>query len=650
MKQPMKFHINNLTLVFRKSTEIIPFSNISYFYGQMGAGKSSIARLVCYCLGSGLDFSPALQSEFVSAILEISINSTTLTIERARESEQVHASWTEHDVKIDLILPARVANGIVLPGTPVEVLSDLFFHLSGINPPRVRKSKIKVDSDLARLSFIDILWYCYLDQDSFDSDFFNLGEDTNPFKRLKSRDVLRFILGFHQEKVAELESELQDLHIRKIQFTEAAKALQQALIEANVETEGEIIIKIDSLKKDSLLLAEQLNGLRKNRINIPHGTDSLRERGRVLSSEIESLENAVPEIEKSIDQDLRHKNEILMLGIKVQRVAAARAVLAGVSFDNCPRCAQQLPQREENLCTVCGQEEPIEGSANVNPDVLKEDAKARISELQESITLHQEQLRRITRRMNDLNLEKQKVNNELTNQMKNYDSTYLSNALAFERQRAEIGQQISNLEKLIKLPQKVRELQKVANDIQGEESQVRKNLEEARKGAESDMSNLDRLKTLFLDCLLRSKLSGFTESSKVEISPKDFLPEVTRPETGDLTVTSFANLSSGGKKTLFKACYALAIHRLAIEVGALLPTFIIIDSPMKNISERENRIQFEGFHDLIYELAGDELSETQIILIDKEYLPPTKEQNLEVTIRHMMPESIENPPLIPYYR
>ncbi len=176
--------------------------------------------------------------------------------------------------------------------------------------------------------------------------------------------------------------------------------------------------------------------------------------------------------------------------------------------------------------------------------------------------------------------------------MRDYDSTYLSNALAFERQKAEIGQQLENLTKLIKLPQKVRELQRLASEVQVDELQVRRDLEEARKGAEEDMSDLTRLKALFLECILRSKLSGFTPNNKVEISHKDFLPEVTQPDIGDITVTSFSNLSSGGKKTLFKACYALAIHRLAVEIGALLPTFMIIDSLMKKINERDNRIQF----------------------------------------------------------
>jgi hypothetical protein len=115
-------------------------------------------------------------------------------------------------------------------------------------------------------------------------------------------------------------------------------------------------------------------------------------------------------------------------------------------------------------------------------------------------------------------------------------------------------------------------------------------------------------------------------------------------------VASFATLSSGGKKTLFKACFAIAVHRLATSIGARLPDILIVDSPMKNISERENREQFERFYEMVYELKAAELRETQFLLIDKEYAPPPKNSAIAVQSRHMRPADAANPPLIPYYR
>lgn len=644
----LSIHLEQLVLTFKGSTEILPLSHVTYFYGQMGAGKSSIAKLIDYSLGGGLDLSPALQLEFVSASLHLIINGTQVSIERFRDSDQVHCSWKDITGSNDIVLPARMPVGIVIPETEVEVLSDFLFWLSGLKPPRVRKSRLKENSELGRLSIRDLLWYCYLDQDSFDSDFFHLGDDTNPFKKYKSRDVLRFILGFHQEEVSELESELQRLHLLKLELNGTAKSLQNALVQANVAGEKEILSAIDVLKIEAQSIQVQLESLRIERYDVPHGTELLKSKARDLAYEIEALQDAIPEVGRTIEQDTRHKNEILMLGIKVQRVAAARAVLAGVEFQACPRCAQSLPHRNEDDCRVCGQKEPESGVSNVSMDVVSQDAKSRISELEESINLHTEQLRRMQRRIEELDAARKKVDNEITRAMESYDSAYLSNALTLERRRAEIIQEISNLERLLIFPRKVAEILQQVDSTQAEESRVRRELEEARKGAESDLSNLIRLQDLFLDCLLKAKLPGITDEHIVSIRATDFLPIVYHPDTGEFAVTSFANLSSGGKKTLFKACFALAIHRLAIEVGAILPNLLIIDSPMKNISERENKLQFESFYNLVYDLATGELNQTQFILIDKEFHEPDALLGPEVQFRHMMPDSTDFPPLIPY--
>jgi len=85
-------------------------------------------------------------------------------------------------------------------------------------------------------------------------------------------------------------------------------------------------------------------------------------------------------------------------------------------------------------------------------------------------------------------------------------------------------------------------------------------------------------------------------------------------------------------------------------VGSILPTFLIIDSPMKNISERENRAQFEGFFDMLYDLCNSELNGTQFILIDKECCPPPENFKPRFNTRHMTPDNDDYPPLIRYYR
>lgn len=125
-------------------------------------------------------------------------------------------------------------------------------------------------------------------------------------------------------------------------------------------------------------------------------------------------------------------------------------------------------------------------------------------------------------------------------------------------------------------------------------------------------------------------MPDISETDIVDLPATSFFPSI-RPNTEDgAQITSFATISSGGKKNLFKSCFAIAIHRLAEAEKAPLPSLLIIDSAMKNISERENRRQFEGFYLMLYELKETELAFTQIILIDKEFSAPPANIDLEV--------------------
>src|SRR5262249_44955347 len=157
-----------------------------------------------------------------------------------------------------------------------------------------------------------------------------------------------------------------------------------------------------------------------------------------------------------------------------------------------------------------------------------------------------------------------------------------------------LAQEADGLESFVKLTKAVQEQRQEIAALEAKESGLRAELADARTAAESDAENLDRLRNNFLDCLLRTGLPGIEDDDNVTIPTKTFFPVVTGPNEDDDQITSFTTISSGGKKNLFKACFAVAMHRVAASLKAPLPELLIIDSAMKNISERENREQFEG--------------------------------------------------------
>lgn len=650
----MNLHLTEMLISFKRSQERIAFGTISYFHGRMGAGKSTIARLIDYCFGAkDIEMTPAMSSEFVSVMLAFTVSGAEVYLHRQRDSAQIQAQWFKAGESYEAILPIIPGKAEIVPGTGIESFSDFLFYLTDTNPPRVRKSKAREETDIVRLSFRDIFWYCYLDQDEIDSNFFNLDPEANPFKRNKSRDVLRFVVGFHQERVAELESQLEEVRTRRLSMSEAAKTLRQALESVDVVSEDDIQIQAQRISEQLAQIEQEITRIRESGVQVnTHAVDQLRQHGRDLAAEIESGEQAIASIRSVLTDYTRHLGELTTLSVKFRRTTSARAVLNNVEFERCPRCGQTLEPVEIDHCRLCRQPERPQEAGGLDIEVTSRDVIARTEELRDLIAQHRTQLTSMERRQRELIGQKERLDTELNEAMRAYDSAYLSSALTLERQRATLQQTSIELERLHRLTQSVVYQTKQAEDLQIEELRLRNDLKEARAAAEQDTKNLRRLEELFLDCLVRARVPGFSDRDHVSIQSPSFMPQVTSPESGELITTSFSNLGSGGKKTLFKICFAIAIHRLAVEANAFMPTLLIIDSPMKNISERENREQYEGLHELLYELSVSELRDTQFIMVDKEFCAPPRRLEGEVQLvqRRMTPDDPSAPPLIPYYQ
>jgi len=148
--------------------------------------------------------------------------------------------------------------------------------------------------------------------------------------------------------------------------------------------------------------------------------------------------------------------------------------------------------------------------------------------------------------------------------------------------------------------------------------------------------------------LLAVGIPGVFENDAIHLDMTTWIPSVWT--SGDEALRwGFENAGSGGKKTLFKVCYALAVHCVAAINRLPLPSFLIIDTPMKNIGEEVNRDIFQAFYRYLYDLATGALRNTQLIVVDKEYYAPEDGQ-VEVFERFMTPSEPEHPPLISYYR
>ena len=86
---------------------------------------------------------PTLQSEFLSVAWNLIIEDIPLRLERTANANQILAVWMTNGEAQQLVVPARRPNGVVLPDSEVEVISDLLFHFAGFKPPACAEAEIK---------------------------------------------------------------------------------------------------------------------------------------------------------------------------------------------------------------------------------------------------------------------------------------------------------------------------------------------------------------------------------------------------------------------------------------------------------------------------------------------------------------------------
>jgi hypothetical protein len=168
------------------------------------------------------------------------------------------------------------------------------------------------------------------------------------------------------------------------------------------------------------------------------------------------------------------------------------------------------------------------------------------------------------------------------------------------------------------MPSAIKKLEVEAGSLQGIIDNLKTEREAERKRLVDADSNIQAIADCFKETMLAVKFPGVYADDRILLDPRNWFPYVIHGEQE----WSFADAGSGGKKTLFNVCYALAVHRVATSNNLPLPNFLIVDSPTKNITRDENPELVTALYEEIYRVAAETTSCMQFILIDSHLIPP----------------------------
>ena len=642
----MKMRLRHLVLRARRTTEQINFSEVvTFLHGPVSTGKSTVARLVDYCLGGDLERTPAIQQEFVAVELALVLGKYDCTIERAADDTQsVRVTWSRPGDDIGSANVPLSPQAVPFLDPEVYNLSDLIFHFCGVTPIKVRQRSRDPDSPLIRLSIRDIWWYCYLDQLHLDSSFFRL-ED--PFRGRKSQDAMRFFTGLHSERLSQLDAELMSTVDEQRSKRDAVQQIRSFMNRFELGSELDMVAQLQAAEQELAAAERRRSELERTRSAQTHPTDPLRDALRRLSTEIENIRQALAESRESIAEQKALRAEFITAKTKAERADQAARVLEGARYQRCPECGTDISDRanDEARCRLCGSTHTDDATATpLELEALRRDLNERIDQIADSIARRERELARTMRQLKQAEHRKAALDRQLQEELARYDSAFVESIRGVEREIATLVERIRSLRRLQQMPQAIDELEEHAGALQGRIDRLRTSVNEERDRLRAADANIAAIAAEFKRMMLSVSFPGVSEEDQVVIDPRNWKPTVVHGQQE----WGFWDAGSGGKKTLFNVCYALAIHAVALERQMPVPGVLIIDSPTKNISEDENPELVRSVYAEIYRLArGQDGRRLQFLLIDSDLVGPGAD--LPGFSERRMAGEPGAPSLIPYY-
>lgn len=642
----MEIRIISLKLLCRQSEEFIQFGDrISFFHGRMSSGKSTIVEMINYCFGGKLINTPAIASEAIKAQLTVRLAGKEILIERSIPSSDVDVSWQNQEEIFRETLPLNAGPTPII-GDDIFNLSDFLLSSMGVTPIKVRKRKSDEDSDLHRLSFRDFYKFCYLDQLHLDSSLFYLEQ---PIRAEKSKDVLKYLLGFQSDRLTGLQRDLQEKRQQQRFLRDAATQISGFLANYGFASEEEIDAQVARIntRTENLDLEKKRQDSAGREVNFL--SDDLRDSAAHLALFYEETSTAVADIRARIEDQEGLQSELITLKLKAARASTASVLLDGAGFSSCPNCGSGISKnKDSSKCYLCKSDISTDDGFELTSAVVEQDLTDRVNDLKISLRRLRRSLENQQRALSKILLQRSEVQDSIDSTRNSIESEYLQRARKIESELGKLNERRRFLMKVRAMPAEIEKRLSRAETLTSEIAKIVRLIEEEENKFEMGRINLRLLEANFLKILHAIHFPEISAKDRVLVNTKTWMPFVY-PAGKPGSSWTFSDVGSGGKTVLFKICYALAIHKTAAEQDLNLPKLFIVDSTMKNITPDINREVFENFYQELYRLLADELKDWQCIIVDQTFssLKSFKNGSFE---RKMLSDDPKFPPLIGYYK
>ena len=535
-------------------------AGVTVIEGAIGGGKTSLLNLIEHGFGGDPELTPEIRNAAAGVTLELSIGGRRLQITRIFDAATVEV--TEQD------RPKR--RYALKNGRADAWVSDLLLGCLGIPTVRVRSSRARNPKShkLTSLSFLDVLAFCYLDQDQVDRSTMH---DQNTFRDPKRLWTFELLYGLIDEDVARFEAERELLTDDTEKRRQRVRAVE-AFAADNALTSGEAAsTRLAAIGAREAELRRSLERVRQAFVRAPQIAVDERAHWARVDNQLRGVLSEVGECRAQVQGVTRAANQIERdIAMQVSGLAA-RALLEPLLYRVCPRCEQRLSERPipRDHCPVCLQPDP---------QIEADDPDRHLRHLRDQLAEARALQARLTEAQQDAERRSTECNAALGDLRATIDRLELDAARPYVTQIADIEAELGALRgehaAIVQTRTFTKALRQEQSRIADATPAIERLAEQAKERRETlapSQARIDDLSLAFEEILKAFTLPWLTEA---DVDPETYLPRVNG--------RSLLELSSGGMKATTNAAYYLASLVTALrDRDILTPSFLMLDSIRK---------------------------------------------------------------------
>ncbi|MEU8312008.1 hypothetical protein [Micromonospora sp. NPDC048887] len=570
--------------------------------GPVGTGKSSLLELIKHVLGGNAVLTPVVRSEVNRVRAQISLNGIPLELTRGLAGKA--ATSVEFRDPRDGLLVEQVP---IRSTADRANVSETLLSMLGIPVVAMPRARTKATAASVPLTFNDIFSYLYVEQQEIDR---SIVHHTEVFREPKRRAVFELMFGLLDPEQLDIETELGRVR-DALRAAEGRAAAVRTFLETATDRDEQ------SLRERQLILGEQaeeaargLAALRTEIAATTHAHEDLR--SQVLRAE-EDAQKFAEACQLAYSEVARREHALAQLHLNVAREDKARTAsrrLSPLEFVVCPRCTQHLDEGRApaHVCPLCLQADPLAG---VEFEASLGDSEEQVLELESLLARAMADADRAQAVLDEADQRLRRLKDELDLVTAQAVTPRFSEVELLSSTRGQALAELEHTQNLIRFWDELRSLESRVNEMEARRNQLEERLAKSKARLKTRRSVLSELSELFEQTVGELQVPWATSAS---IDGKTYLPLVNGERFESLAV-------AGGTKTIVTVAYHLTIlgHALA-QRDTLLPQFIILDTPRKNLGVNpSDKAMGARIYDRVRTLVDAYRDDVQFIIADNDF-------------------------------